>query len=189
MKLLRGLFSSLNVPGTVFGPVAVANYTGTAWVKDLHGSAPGDEGASAKNGPTRGFRHELLTTTVDAYAARMGLRHIHMLAIDAEGWDPLIIEGSHGLLAAKRVDFLEFEFSTKSKWSGLARDQRFLRDTLAGLHRVGYTCYWTGGDKGIEGRLAVANGDQWCESFGAPMWSNLACTHLPWAIQALSLLT
>ena len=124
-----------------------------------------------------------------AYAARKGLRHIHMLAIDAEGWDPLIIEGSHGLLAAKRVDFLEFEFSTKSKWSGLARDQRFLRDTLAGLHRVGYTCYWTGGDKGIEGRLAVANGDQWCESFGAPMWSNLACTHLPWAIQALSFLT
>jgi len=190
VRLLNRTFANLGVPGVVFGPVAVSNYTGIAWVRSISGRYPGDEGASAKNRPQAGFKYEIPTTTVDAYAAHFGLEHIHMLAVDAEGWDPLIVEGAQRLLDAKRVDFLEFEFNNRGKWSYMARDRRDLRDILQLLHVDGYRCYWLGGDvPWLRGRLALANGAGWCESFGFPMWSNLVCTHLDWAMRLLDGLT
>ena len=61
---------------------------------------------------------------------------------------------------------------------------------LQQLDAVGYRCYWQGGDvPWLKGRLALANGAGWCESFGFPMWSNLVCTHLDWAARLLDGLT
>ena len=60
---------------------------------------------------------------------------------------------------------------------------------LAGLDGGAPGACLPGGKQGINGRVAVANGEQWCESYGFPMWSNLMCTHLPWANQMLGRLT
>lgn len=50
---------------------------------------------------------------LDDFAAASGLHRIHMLLVDAEGWDALVVEGARGLLTERRVDILQFEYGGK----------------------------------------------------------------------------
>ena len=72
----------------------------------------------------------------------------------------MILEGARALLAAHKVDVLEFEYHSKGMWSDFRppSDRRDLKAVLRWLHEAGYTCFW----QGDSGALAQASGAAWC---------------------------
>ena len=122
-------------------------------------------------------------TTLDAMAAHEGLGRIGWLSVDAEGWDPLILEGAAGLLAARRVELLEFEYHSKGLWAGSLppSERRDLRVALQRLDGYGYACFW----QGDRGGLAEAGGARWCDAYEWRGHSNLVCA---WRAEMVSAL-
>jgi len=190
--LLNQLFERHHVPGVALN-VAVSNYTGVAWAPtgvrtgqewssaELGGSA--EEHGKKGNGRSRKGLTAVPSITIDGYARKEGLRRIHWLSIDAEGWDALIVEGARQLLEARRVDVLEFEYHSKGMWaaSRAAADRRDLKAVLHSLDAAGYTCFW----QGDSGALAQASGAAWCDAFEIRVHSNLVCSHVPAIVDAL----
>ena len=189
--LLTKLFARHSVPGTAFH-VAVSNYTGVAYAPT--GVRTGQEWTSAEigeqataNTPVVNRRSKswaaVPSTTIDAFAAKEGLERIDWLSVDAEGWDPLILEGSSGLLKARRVDLLEFEYHSKGLWAEKlpVAERRDLKATLATLSASGYACFW----QGDKGGLAEAGANRWCDGFEFRGHSNLVCSHREDVIGAL----
>jgi FkbM family methyltransferase len=72
-------------------------------------------------------------TTADAYCAARGLDRLALLKIDAEGHDLEVLEGARGLLAARRVAVVQFEYN--HRW---IEARRFLRDAFELLVPAGY---------------------------------------------------
>ena len=95
----------------------------------------------------------------------------------------MILEGARALLAAHKVDVLEFEYHSKGMWSDFRppSDRRDLKAVLRWLHGAGYTCFW----QGDSGALAQASGAAWCDAFEIRRHSNLVCSHLPTIVDAL----
>lgn len=54
--------------------------------------------------------HAVPVTTLDRFAAEHGLGHVAFLKIDTEGHDINVLRGGQGLLAAEKVDVIQFEF-------------------------------------------------------------------------------
>ncbi len=48
--------------------------------------------------------------TVDEQMKTLGLSHLFLLKIDAEGFDPLVLRGARETLSNRRVDMLQFEY-------------------------------------------------------------------------------
>ena len=108
------------------------------------------------------------------------MQHVHLASVDAEGQDALILEGMRGLLDARAVDVIEFEYHRIGFWKP---GQRSLEETLAWLLRRTdpYRCYW----QGAKGCLAPASPPCWEPSFEIRDMSNLVCVReghgTPWA--------
>jgi hypothetical protein len=131
--------------------------------------------------------------SVDKYVRRHNISRVHLLSIDTEGFDALVLEGARSSLGGHngvRVDVVEFEFNPMAFWNPLNPERRLLRDAVAWLHGVGYSCFW----QGNRGCLAPASGNCWRKKFGLfgahipslppPMrwsvggthsWTNLVC--------------
>ncbi len=189
VRLLRDAFASFGVRGSVTH-AAVGNMTGVAFTRDPKGR-PGEEGASAKTRRSGPHSSAVRALTLDGWAEESGVRRIHELTIDAEGWDALVLEGAERLLSRRAVDLLEFEYNDRGKWSIGLRDRRYLKRVLAQLHGLGYGCFWQAGlnrtDRTPLG-IARANGpDGWCEQLAAerPFWSNLVCSWQPAVLATL----
>lgn len=86
-------------------------------VSDREGEFVFHDDASAQNSlavipfTERTVTYAVQTTTIDAYAARHGIRHIDMLKIDVEGYDLHVLEGSGRLLAEQEIDCFLFEYN------------------------------------------------------------------------------
>lgn len=182
VELLNSTFAALAVPGEAALAI-VSNRSGVAYGPVRAGRIrTGDEGHSAlmrrKAGrwdtPTRAL-------SVDSFAAERGLRRIHMLAVDTEGFDALVIEGAAALLARRAIDVLEFEYHGIGYWHARFEEKRTLRTTLAALDAHGYVCFW----QGASGELARANGKAWCPRFEFRQWSNLVCAARPDIVRRL----
>ena len=104
-----------------------------------------DVGAS----PTTG-RIPVAVTTLDRAAAARGIESIGLLKIDVEGFEPEVLEGASGLLAARAIDLILFEHSP-----GFYR-QRGIdpRAPIAVLERFGYRVSTTDGDPVDDASLA-----------------------------------
>lgn len=75
-------------------------------------------------------------STLDAEAERLGILHIDLLKIDAEGSDFAVLRGAAGLLRASRVGVIQWEYG--DAWApGCAT----LAAALAFLGAEGYTSY------------------------------------------------
>lgn len=202
--LLTKLFERFGVPGEA-RLAAVSNYSGTAYAptgvrtgqewtsaelgepSTNHLPATSAAGRSGGGGSSKRARKGLAAVpsiTVDHFAVRENLPHIHWLSIDAEGWDALILEGSSSLLASRSVDLLEFEYHSKGMWAGglPSADRRDLQAALRRLTDHGYTCFWQG-DRA--GSIAQASAERWCDSFEWRGHSNLVCSHLAQLVNAL----
>lgn len=181
--LLTRLFERYMVPGVALN-TAVSNYTGIAYAPT--GVRTGQEWSTAElDGGVKRSKGwtAVSTTTIDAYAKGEGLERIHWLSIDAEGWDPLILEGTRRLFAEKRVDLVEFEYHHKGLWDATrpVGERRDLKAALSALATHGYQCFWQG-DKGA---LARASGGAWCDSFEFRAHSNLVCSCRTELVEAL----
>ena len=113
--------------------------------------------------------------TLDHYIESRGIAHVHHVAIDAEGFDALVIEGMRGALARGVVDVVEFEYGSVGHWSPTqpnAADVRTLDGTLELLRRAGYPCFVQGNG----GCLVPVSGPCFRPSLRASYaWSNYVC--------------
>jgi FkbM family methyltransferase len=73
------------------------------------------------------------TVRLDTFAARERIERIHLLKVDAEGYDMAVLRGASPLLASKRIDVIQFEYNFRWIYS-----RHFLRDAFELLERHGY---------------------------------------------------
>lgn len=168
-RLLRQLVALTSAPVEVHA-LAVSNYTGVVWTRDS--GIPGYESVSAMRSPPRRRALARNVTTIDAFLAARGIAHVGLVSIDTEGWDAFVMRGMERALRARKVDTVEFEYTRawKPHWG-----EHALKEHLAWLDGVGYTCFW----QGNRGVLAQANGACWRDEYHdriSHRWSNLVCT-------------
>lgn len=86
---------------------------------------------------------------IDDYCSEANVDHIHLLKIDTEGHDLLVLKGAQSLIKAKKVDVIQFEYNY------LWIDARcFLKDAFELLQPYGY----------IIGKI-TPTGVEWYESW------------------------
>jgi FkbM family methyltransferase len=92
-------------------PTAVSDQVGEAVLHlksfDGHHSL-GDIGASSTVGTMR-----VPVTTLDSFAATRGIDRVSLLKIDVEGFEPEALRGARGLLSARAIDLILFEYSPR----------------------------------------------------------------------------
>lgn len=72
--------------------------------------------------------------TVDQYCKESCLNHIHLLKIDAEGHDFAVLEGASGMLAARSISVIQFEYN--ALW---VHARHYLKDAFTMLQPLGYS--------------------------------------------------
>ena len=125
-------------------------------------------------------------------------QHLQHCSIDTEGWDPLVLEGFHKTLAARRVPTVAFEYIARGYWrhpmmrlsprSRAARtpacgeggqfppmEQRRLGEVLERLTSFGYACFF----QVAGGGLVPASVPCWHPRYANVGWANLLCAHEP----------
>lgn len=81
-------------------------------------------------------RKVVARTTVDLEAAKRGISHIDFLKVDVEGYDWHVLRGASGLLSARAVDVVQFEYN--SPWAPAGST---LCAALESLHSFGYETF------------------------------------------------
>ena len=210
-QLLSLLFEHFHVPGTL-NRMALSNATGTLWRP--RGVRTGQEDARPEMGRRggRGAYEPTQSITVDEYSQRHGIGRVDWMVLDAEGWDPLIVDGSRRMLRERRVGILEFEYAL-DRWTdtmnGTAAAWGRLQEVLAWLKVAGYACFWQGGrpaalprashvqaanttatlvGTGRLDRLVAAEELSGC-SLGTHKMGNVVCAHPPEIVEVLQGLT
>jgi hypothetical protein len=100
--------------------------------------------------------------TYDDFAKAQGIEFADLVKIDTEGQEPLIIQGMHETLKAKKVGFLAFEVHGTGKGWYHAFDMTRLVDLL---DAYGYTCYMNAMDKGRIHMLTGCNSRRFSQSY------------------------
>ena len=170
-----GLSASTQLIETV-----VSNRNGVATVPNASAALMvGFERGVAAAGGHSGSQTTMLVPmlTIDHYMRERGIAHVNHVAIDAEGFDALVIEGMQSSLRERRIDVLEFEYGSVGHWNEKQADKalvRTLEGTLALLSVVGYTCFIQGNG----GCIIPASGACYVPALGAShAWSNFVCAH------------
>ena len=180
-RWLRWAFGRFGVDGTVTCAV-VGNQSGNALIQapSWFGDDPARLGAehftAFAAGASRRGRRAIRTTdrqqvSLDDHLRQHGVEHVHLMSIDCEGYDALVLEGLRRTLTDRAVDFLEFEYHSNSYWAADAEGSRSLEQTLAWLQTLQYSCFFAGN----AGCLAPASGPCWKPSLEIRKWSNLVC--------------
>lgn len=121
--------------------------------------------------PGHTFGH-VPVTTIDTYIAEAQLERVHHVAIDAEGFDALVIEGMRDALASGKVDILEFEYGGIAHWNPTNPERRTLDGTLGLLDSAGLDCFLQSNG----GCLVPVSGACWKPALAAThAWSNFVC--------------
>ncbi|KAL1496593.1 hypothetical protein AB1Y20_014198 [Prymnesium parvum] len=113
---------------------------------------------------TSGRGQSVSTVSVDSLATRANLHRIHILSIDAEGYDFEVLRGSKRMLSEQAIDVIEFEVK---KWSVIAPQVRIIES-------FGYLCAWQGED-GCFSNVSCST------HYPLIRWSNIVCTRLIYA--------
>ena len=97
---------------------------------------------------------------------------VFLVSIDAEGVDPLILEGMRRTLEARAVAIVHFEKHQKGYWAPSHPEHRTLGGVVGSLHALGYECF-------VEGMhvLVPVSGGCWRPALDNISWSNLVCAH------------
>eukprot|EP01062_Namystynia_karyoxenos_P048327 TRINITY_DN36749_c0_g1_i1.p1 TRINITY_DN36749_c0_g1~~TRINITY_DN36749_c0_g1_i1.p1 ORF type:complete len:412 (+),score=136.95 TRINITY_DN36749_c0_g1_i1:85-1320(+) len=120
------------------------------------------------------------TTTVDRLVdlhAADG-RRVWFLHIDANGHDPRVLRGAERALAAGRVEFLDFEYSTGP---GAVYDKgaNSLRSVVGRLGAAAYRCFMALYRSPARDRVLLLplSGRWWHDDFEHGKWANIFCAH------------
>lgn len=113
--LLRHLANATNLQDLItVHNAAASNASGTIYSPRV---TMGTEFATATS-RANGAADRVDQVTVDAFLSSHQLpRVIDVCTVDAEGHDPLVLEGMSAALRDKRVTLLEFEYHSKGFWS------------------------------------------------------------------------
>lgn len=178
-NLLSKLFRHFQVDGKVVHRAALD-------VADVSVIEPGGVHPTSERSGIKGpgehrlpWDKPISTTTIDQQMAELDVHRVHLLTIDTEGHDAIVLRGADGALKAQRIDVLEFEYHGVGKWR-----ERSLRDTLEYLDVYGYRCFWQGNAL-VQGALAPASGPHWCDAFEFKSHSNLVCAYRADVLEAL----
>jgi hypothetical protein len=90
---------------------------------------------------------------------------IDVLKIDAEGSDPLVLQGAMSVLEAMTVRLLMFEYHQNCPWVLFS-----LKKIVDDLSKIGYMCYFVGqsGNWPLSDRF-------WNDAYEFHRWANVAC--------------
>jgi FkbM family methyltransferase len=116
-------------------------------------------------------------TTLDEFIESHNITHrIDLLKIDAEGFDPLVLQGATRLLSQHRIRIFLFEYHGIGAWKRTS-----LYQTVDDLNRKDYTCYQIG----RTGLFRLT--DCWSSKFEIKRWGNIICVtqHEQTLIQAI----
>ena len=110
-------------------------------------------------------------TTLDSYAAAMGISHIDFLSIDTEGNDMHVLFGGLNFLTSHLVRVLEFEVHTVGHWAVSRVD-----NVVTILDNLGFTCYWhLNGDYPLLRATGCMSEEM--ENPKIKVWSNMVCAN------------
>eukprot|EP00040_Diaphanoeca_grandis_P036865 m.237260 g.237260 ORF g.237260 m.237260 type:complete len:1144 (+) comp33704_c0_seq1:247-3678(+) len=112
------------------------------------------------------------TITVDSLAKSYKLDKVDILTIDAEGHDPLILEGAYTTIRRLNVRYVEFENHSVGQWANSS-----IKASIDFMDEHGFDCYWAG-----HKRLWPIT-TCWSERYeGYKHWSNIVCARRvdPW---------
>ncbi|GMH76085.1 hypothetical protein TrST_g9444 [Triparma strigata] len=142
-------------------------------VLDLAGSSHAGDIVFLPDSDSAGQDYSSYCTTVDALVEQYEIKEIDVLAIDTEGYDPLVLSGASKTLKERKVRYIEFEFHIKGPWVGTS-----LSSKIEDLDRFGYDCFWAGkDDKKNVGVLWPLTGTRnWDPRYDdVRAWSNIVC--------------
>ena len=178
VALMRHAARHFNLSARVFH-VAVAGPNETEYLGVDPNQAGFEVGAAMLQRDSGWTRRtvKVRSVTVDGFMREQEISHAHYVAVDAEGWDALVIEGMDEALEHKRVDILTFEYHGLGFWNDDPAENfgqgKTLAATLRRLQAFGYACFWQGEDD----TLPPASPPCWRADFEFRGWSNLVCTH------------
>jgi hypothetical protein len=72
--------------------------------------------------------------TADQYCQEMGIQHVHLMKIDAEGHDFAVLEGARTMLEKRAIGVVQFEYN--ALW---IESRHYLKDAFAMLQPLGYS--------------------------------------------------
>lgn len=179
-NLLNQTFNRLGVSGHVVHGAAAERSAVVRTVPALAGTEHIGLGTRYFTAASGFKRNETVRQfTVDGLMKPMRHERIHMLSIDAEGFDALVLRGAKATL--RRTKVIEFEFSGVGAWSRIGNEGKGpgeelwrVVDWLAST--FGFRCWWIGGSR--TPRLAPIV--QHCTAdMGKGFWSNVLCAHEP----------
>ena len=158
------------------------NESGYTFAPDRHATPTqmGGETDTLQTRQLRGLRR-VRSIALDDYFAEEALRGVDFVSVDTEGFDAAVIDGLMGYLRKRRVRVLEFEYHGIGLW----KRERALKDTIAQLHGIGYTCFW----QGNFGCLAPLSPPCWNDRFERKVWSNVVCAAEPPLVSELMSIT
>eukprot|EP00741_Cyanophora_paradoxa_P022872 tig00021521_g22092.t1 len=102
---------------------------------------------------------------VDTLLGELGIDYVDYMKIDAEGWDPAVLDGMNGTLSRRAVGLFTFEHHRWGLWR-----ERSLRDVTRTIAERGYECFLM-----TPGPFYKLTGGCWSERFEVRQWSNVAC--------------
>jgi len=113
-----------------FEPVALSSRPGRASLYVVHELAGSN---SLHQALEPGAQEDVELVTVDAYAREKGIDHVDLMKIDAEGHDLEVLSGARTLLAAHKIEVIQFEYNVRWVYA-----RHFLRDAFELLEPLGY---------------------------------------------------
>jgi FkbM family methyltransferase len=122
-------------PGAVdFQPMhmALSDRVGTAEM-NIVGAGAGTNSLHAQAGVQADHVETIQCTTLDTVTKAEGIERVLLLKIDTEGHEISVLEGARELLAARRIELIQFEYN--HRWIA---SRHYLRDAFELLQPHGY---------------------------------------------------
>jgi FkbM family methyltransferase len=110
-------------------PMACSDVVGTAWMIEVGAGA----GTNALTSDPSHASRKVSVTTIDSYCQSIGISHIDLLKIDAEGHDFNVMLGTRAMLESHRIEVIQFEYN--HRWIS---SRRVLKDAFDLLVPLGY---------------------------------------------------
>ncbi|GAQ81565.1 hypothetical protein KFL_000840080 [Klebsormidium nitens] len=175
--VLKALKDMIQYPSVEIIRAAASNVTGKMYFTNC---AAGQETCRLVAGAGKGTT-VIDATTIDRFLQTRNIQKVDILKIDAEGYDPLVLQGAQSALALHKIRVLEFEYHEIEQWGAWRRGSSSLEEVTAWLDDLGYDCYLESAMNKVTKTGATLQFDLvrltgcWDSRLEIRKWSNVAC--------------